>query len=590
MKNKFLMVATALIALVSTSCTKETETSQPEVKHVPITINATYEGNSNAKVTYTENGNTISATWQEGDEILVAYDGMVSTLTIASGAGTASATFSGEISCTHTPVDGSILNCYVKDNNSTALSVDGNDIVYTNADFLNQDGSLAQAGRCNTYFGMAKYSTAGEIACTFSVNTSMLKLKISGTDNLPSGGSSATLTYRSGTNIIAKASITVYKAPRDFYIAVPAGSFSESQTLGLKIGNNDEIVKVLGGHASFAVGQTYSKQIFYGSVDLSNLTTDYLLQDGDIVKGTMPTGCYKLTIADGATITLNSVTINRTNTDCLYAGLTCLGDAEIVINAGTTNTVKSFNTSSYAGIEVGPAGKKLTISGTGTLNANGYSGIGSSKQTCGNIEIKNGIIRAVGEMGAGIGCGSANCGYITISGGSVTANGGTGATAIGSNVGMQCGDISITGGTIVAREAGNISTYSYGVGIGSAPGQSGKNSICGDISISGGTVTARGCGRSVAIGSAFTSSGKSTCGAIVISNTNELNLSATYGTSSTSPLRTIGKSTDNTSTECGAITIGGTEYYDGNGNDDGDYPNSGKTYLSTSPFVYPSAK
>lgn len=589
MKNKFFMVATALIAMMATSCTKEIENPQQleEIKHIPITIKANYDGD-NTKVSYSESGNTISAVWESDDEILIAYDGRVSTLTISSGAGTASAIFSGEISCTHTPVDGSILNCYVKDKNSSALSISGTDIVYTNADFLDQNGTLAKAGRCNTYFGMAKYSTAGEIACTFSVNTSMLKLKICGTDDLAYGGSPATLTYRSGTNVIAVASITVYKTAQDYYIAVPAGSFSESQTLGLKIGDNDEIVRVLGNHANFAVGQTYSKQIFFGSVNLSYLKTDFLLQDGDVVTGSL-SEAHKITIADGAEITLSGVSINKsTSLTGNYAGLTCLGDATIILKDGTTNNVKRFSNNSYPGIQVGPTGKKLTIKGTGTLNATGCSGIGSSNQACGNIEILNGTVKAEGETGAGIGCGSANCGNITISGGSITANGGNGATAIGSNVGMQCGNISIMGGTIVARESPYA--YAHGVGIGSAPGQSGKNSVCGDISISGGTVTVRGNGSSVAIGSAYTTSGKSTCGTITITNTNALNLSATKGNGTTSPLRTIGKSTDNTYTECGEITIGGTQYYDGSGNSDTDYPNNGKTYLNTSPFTYPSAK
>ena len=70
-----------------------------------------------------------------------------------------------------------------------------------------------------------------------------------------------------------------------------------------------------------------------------------------------------ISIADGATVTLDGVNINGDgNWDSGdYAGITCLGDATIILKDGSTNTVKGFY-EDYPGILV-PEGKMLTIKG-----------------------------------------------------------------------------------------------------------------------------------------------------------------------------------------------------------------------------------
>ena len=47
---------------------------------------------------HTGDSNIISATWEEGDQLKVVVDGQVGTLALVSGAGTASASFSGSSS------------------------------------------------------------------------------------------------------------------------------------------------------------------------------------------------------------------------------------------------------------------------------------------------------------------------------------------------------------------------------------------------------------------------------------------------------------------------------------------------------------
>ncbi len=161
----------------------------------------------------------------------------------------------------------------------------------------------------------------------------------------------------------------------------------------------------------------------------------YTAKDGDTLTGYTEAG--RVTIADGASITLSDVTINR--------GIVCAGTATITLVGTNSVTGNGGN----VGIQIGGAGTTLTIRGDGSLTATGDSncaGIGTSFSshdiTGGNIVIEGGNIRAIGQVhhvssdllftefgSAGIGTGSINqsscnsMGNITIKGGSVYATG-----------------------------------------------------------------------------------------------------------------------------------------------------------------------
>ena len=222
-------------------------------------------------------------------------------------------------------------------------------------------------------------------------------------------------------------------------------------------------------------------------VDLSKLTENTELKDGDVLTGTLGAN-VKISIADGATVTLDGVTINGVNdSNYDWAGITCLGDATIILSG--TNTVKGFY-QDYPGIQAA-AGKTLIINGTGSLTASTYgwsAGIGGGKGVaCGNIEIQDGTITATGgQFGAGIGGGNnASCGNITISGGTVTATGGERGAGIGGGRraldDVSCGNILISGGTVTATGGESAA------GIGGGRGNNNKYlSNCGTITITTG--------------------------------------------------------------------------------------------------------
>ena len=288
-------------------------------------------------------------------------------------------------------------------------------------------------------------------------------------------------------------------------------------------------------------------------IDLSTLAADYEAQDGDVLTGTLDGNAqpYKITIADGATVTLDGVTINGvSSSDVKWAGITCLGDATIILKDGSKNTVKGFY-EDYPGIQAGPTGKTLVIKGedqgTGSLDASPYdggtehsygAGIGGGLDiSCGDINIQGGVITVTGGYGAaGIGVGegyeeeNVSCATITISGGNVTATGGYGAAGIGGGY-----------------------AYQYGV-------------TCGAITISGGTVTAAGGDNAAGIGSGESNSGNTnTCGDITIT-ADVTSVTATKGKNATN---SIGAGNSGT---CGTITIGGKVYADG---------------VTISPYTYP---
>ena len=216
--------------------------------------------------------------------------------------------------------------------------------------------------------------------------------------------------------------------------------------------------------------------------DLSTVDGNYTALNLETLTGTLA-GNYMISIAAGATVTLKDMTIGGTdNSDCQWAGITCNGNATIILEG--TNSVEG-SSYYYPGIHV-PKGSTLTIRGTGSLTSSGKgggSGIGGigvsdgNRSYCGNIKIEGGIITATaGEYAAGIGGGkNCNCGNITITGGTVTAYGGTKSAGIGSSMGSDCGNIRITDGvTKVTVSSGAI----YAIG----PGDNGS---CGTVNIGG---------------------------------------------------------------------------------------------------------
>ncbi len=255
------------------------------------------------------------------------------------------------------------------------------------------------------------------------------------------------------------------------------------------------------------------------TIDLATVTTATTANNGDVLTGTLANN-VRISIDEGATVTLNNVTINGSNSSSYYwAGITCKGNATIILTG--VNFVKGFH-QYYPGIHI-PKDKTLTIQGSGSLTAcsNGNcAGIGAGESealACGNIVIEGGTIIATGgDNAAGIGGGfSSSCGDIFIRGGNITATGGEEGAGIGAGSSLaSCGNISITGGTVNATGGSNAAAIGGGDG-----------SICGTITITDGvsSLTANKVyGAPNSIGAGL----NGTCGTVTIGGINKGSISA----------------------------------------------------------------
>ena len=512
----------------------------------PVTISANYGEGTKAttRVAYEETGNKISATWQSGDKLLVVVDGQVSTLTLSSGAGTTSATFTGTILHTNDLTPTTQLICYVKDqNNQAAVSVheDGS-YTYTDGTLTSQDGTVGGAASCNVYYGVTHYGDGTNISCNFSVNTSIMKFTVDA-PGLTEG--QATLSYKSEGATIAAATFDIAAdGTNTVYLAIPAMHLSGAQTLEYKTGDDANAsvtaTAILSEtQANFTAGQTYSKRIMV----ISPATGEITVPDGVILCGTgggrhrTETNEWvgtltRVTIADGATVTFNNLTIAppyESQYEYKYAGITCAGNA--TINLRGTNIVQA-NERTEPGIFI-PANHTLTIQGTGSLTAKGD---------------------CEGSVGGGAGIGGyyiygeeygIGCGHIVINSGTVTAYGNAGCAGIGGGRRASCDGITINGGTVTATGDGEAA------GIGS--GQLGS---CGNITINGGTVTATGGYSSAGIGSG----NEGSCGNITIA-TGITSVTAMQGMKIEGSTDPIGKGFR--ATGLGTVTFGGVTVFDG---------------------------
>lgn len=526
----FKIFSTAALALMMAACSSEDAAlnnspaqQQGRKVHFTATI-AAPSGNAGTRTEYTEDteNKKITVAWKVGDEIALVHDKVMDVVKVKTVNADGSATITGDITV---GTNGEDVTAYYPAA-AIELNSDKNPVpaaTYT-ANLLAQDGTLKFIqDKLDTRMGEGKLKVDGDKA-TLSDNVKLASQiaiwKLTLQDNAATSAALAAtqVKIKSGENELASTA-TLTQATSTVYLALPCDSYDEltiEATVGKDTYSFTKSAVTLNASAYYQSTVTMSLPKI---VDLSTVTTATTIEDGYTVTGTLGAN-VKISIAAGATVTLDNVSINADGTwnSDNWAGLTCLGNATIILKDGSENTVKGFS-ADYPGIYVpedaeNPANNKtLTIkgetAGTGKLTAssNGMgAGIGGGMMIgCGNIEIQGGDITATGVTGAGIGGGfKSSCGNISISGGTVEATGGANAAGIGSGGGSSdtCGDISISGGTVTAT-GGND-----GAGIGS-----GNQGTCVDITISGGTITANGGDRGAGIGSG----NQGSCGDILIS-------------------------------------------------------------------------
>ena len=280
-----------------------------------------------------------------------------------------------------------------------------------------------------------------------------------------------------------KGNLNSYAGGDDIHLYYTRGLFSDTHAVSTISfnGNKSGAVGKNGTSTSYDLNAGAGGEYIYMHVTtaetepvvvLTEETHEVTIPNGYSVTGTGGTYTH-VCIADGATVTLDGITLNgedwaMTN----WAGITCLGDATLVLAEGTTNNIATENwyNQNYSAIYV-PEGKTLTIQGRGALNVRAYAGagIGSGRYgSCGNITIKGGSVNATVYVGAGIGSGFyAYCGNITIEGGitQVIAFSRDGSP-IGAGRDGSCGTITIAENLNDVTEGKTRTIAPFPVGIG----------------------------------------------------------------------------------------------------------------------------
>ncbi|MBQ4388953.1 MAG: hypothetical protein II824_03140 [Bacteroidales bacterium] len=487
MRTNTFIKALAFAMLLATACNKNEiandENTEEKGFALPVTVNVTREGDDATKATYNES--TRKLEFSAGDKLFV------------SGSATGAGKFAGALD--YVPATGKFSGTIYpqKDYDGTAdalFSAAGSVRAillpngYDSYNFLSISNNntpdvayddVVLASIANAFVASETAKATGveqlswEQAYTYSSGfalapaNAVLNFTISG---LEAGEKAVTLiTKYSGMDFDQTMSGNVTpnaSGVATFAIGVPNNLVIKNVANNLTVGSSKF---TLPGGTALAAGKIFNITRGTGAtVNLSTKSTAYTASNGETLTGTLASK-VQISIADGATVILHNVNINGSGTWTTgnYAGITCEGDATIILSG--TNTVKGFY-NYYPGIYV-PKNKTVTIQGTGSLTAssNGSgAGIGGGNGfDCGNITITGGNITATGGLGrAGIGCGTGACGNITITGGTITATGGNAAAGIGGSNTGNCGDITITSGVtrVTATKGNNISPNSIGAG------------------------------------------------------------------------------------------------------------------------------
>lgn len=562
------VVVLAGLALLA-SCKKDNTTTEGTFKA------SIEQQNQNGKTAIDTTGTQGVITWSENDQILISNGTEDKTFTLQTGAGSDDGTFStnGEFDMTGNytaayPATANINGTTVTFSlPATQTMADGESGTFANGAnpmvaVASGETNLAFKNPCGGLGIRLKGATEGVTVTNIRIigsDTDVLwgdlTVTMNGNGTVASTSIANTATDKNKIDLTCNVTLSTTEAKR-FFIVLPEGALQHGFTLEVSYGAADPYSKSTGDTNIAQVERNMMKSlnaITIGAAapgwdgNLAALTgsepEDYVTAtDGMTIYGTLAAN-VKVSIADGATVTLSNATITYSSNSSSnnYAGITCLGDATIVL--GGNNTVKP-GFYFWPCLYVAPD-KTLTINGDGSLNANNAgspsAGIGGGyEHPCGNIVINGGNITASSGSSAAIGGGyNSVCGSITITGGNITASAsGPGAAIGGGYSNSTCGDITISGGTINA-------TSNNAAGIGAGIGSS-----CSSINISGGTITAKGGGGCAHIGAAQ----QGTCGNITISGGTII---ANVGPAVTGIGSSAGYSCGNISISGGDITVAG---------------------------------
>jgi hypothetical protein len=470
----FSMAALFFVGAIVTGCSNEDESmpSAPQPtpsKSITLTTTVSRDGEGDTRAV-TEGG---VKTFAVGEQIAVIYTNTSSQRVVAVSNALTVGDITNEgkdakITVTLTdPVAGSVDYIYPANmansdgttNNSALCMQDGTwATLSSKLDYAKGSGEMTGSG---SEFTLPSIALANQLAiCKFKVKNSGSEIT----------GSITGLTVSDGIN-----TYTVSRPATDAPVYMAIQPVSSDKTLSFVASNATDSYYKNVTSLTLAANNIYPLNVTMTqgqTKDLATIGAGYEAQNGDMLTGKLAAN-HKISIAAGATVTLQDVDINYSkDLSGSFAGISCLGNATLIVNG--TNYAKGFSTG-YPGIFI-PSASTLTITGDGTLYALGQeygAGIGSGLynindyKDCGNIVIQGGTIWATGGgSAAGIGSGASiiftqydtgtpsTCGNITIksSATEVYATAGSGAESIGKGQYSDCS-------TITIEDPNNVTQY-----------------------------------------------------------------------------------------------------------------------------------
>ena len=223
MKKIFSLLAAALLIA---ACTSNEEVGTPFQAGQKVTLAASMGGNGakqmpgKQRVAGVDNGAQIDLTWNEGDQITVKVGDATAVFTLESGAGSASATFTGTM-----PASGTTYQ--------VSYPVNYDESVLANQTYVANGFSK----------GLMKMSTKSDGTLdggfVLSADNALLGLQLTGSDAL----SKIVLTNpaTSKTYTLSCAGVTLSNTETLFYIVVPAGEWANGFTVLVKDSEGNDI-------------------------------------------------------------------------------------------------------------------------------------------------------------------------------------------------------------------------------------------------------------------------------------------------------------------------------------------------------------
>ena len=449
------MLLMVTVLTLNTACSKDAdvvEPVQPTPSEYQVTVSMEAD-NDDTRATMTEDGSIYRITFAAGDELLVwgtdASDNyFYGALALTRGAETASGSFSGTLnvksgSSLTKLTEAKTVNAILApaDWSSKGYQFNGTSHSYEHTTYWPVATATAMAPYLNI---IKKIYNSSTNRITLTNAYSIIHATWSGLEN------DVAYTIHAYNQVAADGRVDYCgkdwnsdaSGVLEFYLLLPL-----EKGYYFELSGNEKNYSYNQTHITYTYLNSYALKRKF----LNNISGQYVAASGETLIGETE---YGVKIPAGATVTLDGLAIDQKNTtDKTYAPVTCLGNATVRV-AG--ECVLTAQTNDYPGLQAGPAGTTLTITGRGKLtvtgkNAPGIGCLDRSDASCGNIVISGGTVWAIGEnYGAGIGTGyNGTCGTITITDGAteVAATKGTSATSyIGKGgAGSDCGKLTVDG-------------------------------------------------------------------------------------------------------------------------------------------------